>query len=100
MFGSTLHTLGIGQILFTNRVAKEGIYEFLKILTIKPDEQNSLTSIQQAIQKTRIDGMQLSFVLSFVATGETEESSQSPGQLTEEQITAFINAETMPDFLL
>jgi len=100
LLGGTLHTLGIGQVLFTNRVVKDGMLEFLKILVLKADEKNSLTAIQQAIQKTRIDGLQMTFVLSFVATGESEETSQKPGELSEEQITAFIQAETLPDFLL
>lgn len=100
LFGVTLHTLGIGQVLFTNRLTKEGMYEFLKVLIAKADENKSLTALQQEIQKLRIDGLQMSFVLSFVATGETEVTEQMPGQLTEEQIAAFIRTETLPDFLL
>ena len=99
-FGSTLHTLGIGQVLFTNRLAKEGMRDLLRILVLKPDDAHPLTAIQQELQKTKIDGLQMTFILSFVATGENEEAAQIPGQLTEEQVSAFIRAETLPDFLI
>lgn len=99
VFAGALHTLGVGQILFTNRITREGMYEFFRILTAKPDEKTSLSDLQKAVQQTKIDGLQMVFILSFVVTGETEQASQPPGQLSEEQIQAFLKAETLPDFL-
>ncbi|MBI4425234.1 MAG: hypothetical protein HY554_16005, partial [Elusimicrobia bacterium] len=98
-FASTLHTLGVGQLLFTNRLAKEGVNDFFKMLVAKADEKTSLTDIQKAVQQVRIDGMQLTFVLSFVVTGEQAPTDQAPGHLTEEQVLAFLAARTLPDFL-
>lgn len=99
-FAAALHSLGIGQILFTNRISAEGMAAFLKLLVLKPDGKNSLNDIQKAVQQIRIDGLQMSFILSFVETGETEETGQKAGELSEDQILAFIRAETLPDFLL
>lgn len=98
-FASALHTLGIGQILFTNRLSPEGLAEFFRVLLAKPDEKTNLTELQKAVQNTKIDGLQMTFVLSFVVTGEQEENQQKPGQLTEEQIGAFLKARTLSDFL-
>lgn len=98
-FAVALHTLGIGQVLFTNRVTKEGMVDFFKVLTVKPDEKNTLTDVQKAVQDVKIDGLQLVFILNFVVTGEQEEVDVPPGQLSEEQIQAFIRAETLPDYL-
>lgn len=99
-FSAALHTLGVGQILFTNRITKEGMYEFFRVLTAKADEKNTLTDIQKSLQTVRIDGLQMVFILSFVVTGEEEEpKAQTPGQLTEEQISAYLKASNAPDFL-
>ncbi len=98
-FASALHTLGIGQVVFSNRITPEGMREFFRILIAKPDEKNTLTDLQKAVQNVHIDGLQMVFILSFVVTGETEEKKQIPGQLSEEQILAFISAATLPDFL-
>lgn len=100
LFGATLHALGVGQVLFTNRVTKEGVYEFLKVLLLKADEKKSLTSIQQELQKLKIAGLQMSFVVSFVEAGEKAAAGQQPGHLSEEQVQAFTKAETLQDFLL
>lgn len=99
VLAGTLHTLGVGQVLFTNRLAREGMLEFFKILIWKADEKMSLTDIQKAVQQIRIDGMQLTFVLSFIVTGEQAQADQPPGQLTEEQILAFLQAKTVSDHL-
>ena len=99
LLASTMHTLGVGQVLFTNRLARDGMLEFFKILIWKADEKTSLTDIQKAVQQLRIDGMQLTFVLSFVVTGEQAQADQPPGQLTEEQILAFLAANTVSDYL-
>lgn len=98
-FAAALHTLGIGQILFTNRIAPEGMVELFKILAAKPDDKNSLTHLQKAVQQVRIDGLQMVFILNFIVTGEQEQVEQKPGQLTEEQVLAFIRARTLSDFL-
>lgn len=95
----TLHTLGIGQVLFTNRLTRDGMLEFFKILIWKADEKTSLTDIQKAVQLIRIDGLTMTFVLSFVVTGEQSQAEQPPGQLAEEQILAFIQTKTIPDYL-
>ncbi len=99
LFASALHTLGIGGVLFTNRVTPEGMAEFFRILMSRPDEQKTLTDLQKAVQTTRIDGLQLNFILSFVSTGETEVKPQKPGNLSEEQILAFCRGATLPDFM-
>lgn len=99
LFGGALHTLGVGQVLFTNRLTKEGIYEFLKVLLLKADENKSLTLIQQELQKLKIAGLQMSFVISFVDAGEIRVVDQVPGRLSEAQVLAFIRAETLQDFL-
>ncbi len=98
-FAAALHTLGIGQVLFTNRVSGEGMVEFFKVLTAKPDEKTTLTDLQKTVQDVKIDGLQMVFILNFVVTGEQEEEDQPPGRLTEEQVLAFIRSETIPDFL-
>lgn len=98
-FAVALHTLGIGQLLFTNRVTKEGMVEFLKVLVAKPDEKTTLTDLQKSVQETRIDGLQMTFILNFVVTGEQEEKNEMPGQLSEEQVQSFTLAKTLPDFL-
>ncbi|MBI5202682.1 MAG: HEAT repeat domain-containing protein [Elusimicrobia bacterium] len=99
LLASTLHTLGVGQVLFTNRLSRDGMLEFFKILIWKADEKTSLTDIQKAVQQIRIDGMQLTFVLSFVVTGEQAQADQPPGHLTEEQIQAYLAASTLSDYL-
>ena len=100
LFAGTLHTFGVGQVLFTNRLTGEGMYEFLKVLLLKPAENKTLTSIQQELQKLKIPGLQMSFVVSVVDAGNTGIADQKPGQLSEEQVTAFTRAETVQDFLL
>lgn len=97
-FASGMHTLGVGQILFTPQITPEGMLQFMKLLIAKPTEEKSLTDLQKDIQTLRIDGMQMVFIQSFVVTGEQEEE-QMPGQLTEEQILALVGAKTLPDFL-
>ena len=98
-FAVALHTLGIGQLLLTNRLTKEGMVEFLKILVAKPDEKTTLSDIQKSVQEVRIDGLQMTFILNFVVTGEQEEKHEMPGQLSEAQVEAFARAKTLPDFL-
>ncbi|MBI3553067.1 MAG: HEAT repeat domain-containing protein [Elusimicrobia bacterium] len=98
-FAAALHTLGIGQLLFTNRMTKEGMYEFFRVLISKPEGTSSLTDLQKATQAIRIDGLQMVFILSFVVTGESEKKEQPPEQLSEEQIAAFLKAETLPDYI-
>ncbi|MEK7742776.1 MAG: hypothetical protein AAB578_00165, partial [Elusimicrobiota bacterium] len=75
-----------------------GFLELFRVLLLKPDEKNTLTDLQKAVQGTRIDGLQMMFILSFVVTGE-EEHKQMPGQLSEDQIAAFAAARDLPDFL-
>lgn len=96
---SALHTLGVGQLLFTNRVTREGMDRFFKILLLKPDAKTSLTDLQKQVQAERIDGLQMTFILDFVVTGEREEEDQPPGRLSEEQVQAFLRARTLPDLL-
>ena len=98
-FASSLHMMGIGQVLFTTRVTDASLLEFMSLLVRKPDEQHTLTDLQREVQSARIEGMQLESILSFVVTGETDEASQKPGQLSEEQVLAFTAAATLPDFL-
>lgn len=100
LFAGTLHTFGVGQILFTNRLTAEGMYEFLKVLLLKPAENKTLTSIQQELQKLKIPGLQMSFVISVVDAGNTGIADQKPGQLSEKQVSAFTRAGTVQDFLL
>lgn len=100
LFAGALHTLGVGQVLFTNRLTGEGTYEFLKVLLLKADEKKSLTAIQLELQKLKIPGLQMSFVVSVVDTADISFADQKPGQLTEEQVLAFTRAETLQDFLL
>ncbi|MBI5882965.1 MAG: HEAT repeat domain-containing protein [Elusimicrobia bacterium] len=98
-FASSLHTLGVGGVLFTNRISQEGMCEFFRALTAKPDEKRTLSDLQKTLQNTRIEGLTLSFILSFVTTGETEVKEQKPGSLTEDQIAAFLKAPILPDFM-
>jgi hypothetical protein len=98
-FASALHMLGIGQIVFSKRLAPEGIIEFMRLLTAKPEAGKTLTDLQKFVQQVRIDGLQIVFILSFVVTGEEDEAQQKPGRLTERQVQAFIAAKTAPDFL-
>lgn len=100
LFAGTLHTFGVGQVLFTNRLAAAGMYEFLKALLLKPGEDQNLTAVQKELQKLKIDGLQLSFVVSVVDAGEARLADQEPGRLSEEQVLAFARAETLQDFLL
>ncbi|MBI5238951.1 MAG: HEAT repeat domain-containing protein [Elusimicrobia bacterium] len=98
-FASALHTLGIGPIVLTNRLPPEGLCEFFKLLVAKPDGKTTLTDLQKMVQGLRIDGLQMVFVLSFVVTGEQDEQEQLPGQLSEEQVAAFIRSANLPDLL-
>lgn len=94
-----LHTIGVGQVLFTNRVTPEGLLQFFRIVVAKADEKNTLTDLQKAVQQVRIDGLQMTFILSFVVTGETEQEEQAPGLLSEEEVAAFCRAASLPDLL-
>ncbi|MBI5624949.1 MAG: HEAT repeat domain-containing protein [Elusimicrobia bacterium] len=98
-FATALHTLAVGGILFTNRINQAGMCELFRILTSKVDEKNTLADLQKALQSARIEGLQFNFILTFVSTGETETKEQAPGQLSEDQLTAFLKAESLPDFL-
>ncbi|MBI5244741.1 MAG: HEAT repeat domain-containing protein [Elusimicrobia bacterium] len=98
-FASALHMLGIGQAVFSSRVAVGGLYEFMKLLVAKPEAGKTLTDLQKAVQGVRIDGLQIIFILSFVVTGEEDDEKQKPGHLSEKQIRAFTQATTLPDFL-
>jgi hypothetical protein len=97
-FAAKLHVLGIGQIVFSDKLSNEGMLRFMGMVTEKPDLKRSLVDMQKDIQKTRIDGLQIVSILSFVETDDAVEQ-QTPGRLTEEQITAFTQAITLPDFL-
>lgn len=99
VLAASLHTLGIGQLLFTNRVTREGMTQFFKLILLKPDGKATLSDLQKIAQQTRIDGLQLTFLQDFVVTGEAEIAEQIPGQFTEEQVQAFVRARTLPDFL-
>lgn len=99
IFASALHNLGIGQILITSRVTIDGIIDIFKVLNLKTDEKTTLSDLQKALQATRIDGMQLVFILSFVVTGEEDIKSQTPGVLSEEQIQAYLSATNLTDYL-
>ncbi len=94
---SALHTLGIGEVLFTDRLKNEGMLEFLRILVLKADGDNPLDHLQKRIQQVKIDGLTIKSIISFVETDEV--STQKPGELTEEQITAFLKTDSLPDFL-
>lgn len=98
-FAAALHLLGIGQVVFSSRLSPEGLIEFMRLLTAKPEAGKTLTDLQKAAQGVRIDGLQMIFILSFVVTGEQDEAAQKPGKLTERQIKAFTAARTAPDFL-
>ena len=97
-FAAKLHVLGIGQIVFSDKLSNEGMLRFMGMVTEKPDLKRSLVDMQKDIQKTRIDGLQIVSILSFVETDDAVEQ-QTPGRLTEEQITAFTQTITLPDFL-
>ncbi|MBI4351475.1 MAG: HEAT repeat domain-containing protein [Elusimicrobia bacterium] len=99
LLAGTMHTFGVGQVLFTNRLTSEGMYEFLKALLMKAGEDKNLTAVQKELQKLKIPGLQLSFVVSVVDTGSVG-ADQKPGQLTEEQVLAFTSTGTLQDFLL
>lgn len=99
LLGSTLHMLGIGQVLFTSRLTGDGMFEFMKVLMLKPDDSKNLTAIQKDLLNLKIPGLQMAFVISVVDTGEMV-ADQQPGRLTEEQVLAFTKAETPQDFLL
>lgn len=98
-FAIALHTLGIGNAVLTSRVSAEGLEQFMRLLTWKADEKRTLTDLQKAAQEVRIDGLQLISIMSFVVTGEQEESVQRPGQLSEEELRALEATTTLPDFL-
>lgn len=98
-FAMSLHTLGIGNIILTSRVSTDGLEQLMRLLTWKADEKRTLTDLQKAAQDVRIDGLQLISLMSFVVTGEQEESVQRPGQLSEEELRALERTPTVPDFL-
>lgn len=98
-FAVSLHTLGIGQLLLTARVGPEGLEQFMRILTWKADEKRTLTDLQKAVAETRIDGLQVISIMSFIVTGEEEEVVQKIGQLSEEELLALEAARSLPDFL-
>jgi hypothetical protein len=98
-FAMSLHTLGIGNIILTSRVSTDGLEQLMRLLTWKADDKRTLTDLQKAAQDVRIDGLQLISLMSFVVTGEQEESVQRPGQLSEEELQALERAATLPDFL-
>lgn len=98
-FAMTLHNLGIGNAVLTSRVSTEGLEQFMRLLTWKADEKRTLSDLQKAVQEVRIDGLQLISIMSFVVTGEQEESVARPGQLSEEELQALEAAATVPDFL-
>lgn len=96
-FAAVLHTLGVGEVLFTDRLQDGGMLEFLRILVLKADDDNPLERLQKRIQQVKIDGLTIKSIVSFVETDEI--SMQKPGELTEEQIAAFLKIESLPDFL-
>lgn len=96
-FASALHVLGVGQVVFSGKIADEGLLKFMQMITERPDIKRTLVDMQKDVQKTRIDGLQLVSIMSFVETAEDVEQ-QTPGQLSEEQIVAFLQAKTIPDF--
>lgn len=98
-FAMSLHTLGIGNAILTARVSTEGLEQFMRVLTWKADEKRTLSDLQKAVQDVRIDGLQLISIMSFVVTGEQEESVARPGQLSEEELQALEAAATLPDYL-
>lgn len=97
-FAAILHVLGIGQIVFSDRITDEGMLRFMKMITERPDLKRSLSDMQRDVQKTRIDGLQLVSIMSFVETDD-EVEQQTPGRLSEEQVAAFAESKTLPDFL-
>jgi hypothetical protein len=97
-FASSLHTLGIGQVLFTDRLSAEGMRDFFGVLTAKPEDGKTLSDLQKEVQLVRIDGLQMVFILSFVVTGEDDKAEQDPGQFTDQQLQALIGARTLGDF--
>lgn len=99
-FASVLHMLGVGQVLFGARLSNEGLLEFMRILVAKPEGGKNLSDLQKAVQDVRIDGLQMSFILSFVVTGDQQVDTRLPGHLTEEQVQAFVKAAALPDLLL
>ncbi len=98
-FATTLHSLGIGQVVLTPRLIDEDLTEFMRLLVWKPTEETTLTDKQKEISTQKTDGLQLISILSFVVTGEQEEDTRNPGELSEEQLTAITACETIPDFL-
>ena len=99
LFATALHSLGVGQVVFTPRLSDEGLLGFMRLLVWKPTADKSLSDMQKELSTRRIDGLQIISILSFVVTGEQEEDSRNPGELTEEQIAAITSAGTAPDFL-
>ncbi|PCI40225.1 MAG: hypothetical protein COB53_01715 [Elusimicrobia bacterium] len=98
-FATSLHALGIGQVILTTRLEDIEMYEFMRLLVWKPTEEMTLTDMQKELQTKKVDGLQLISILSFVVTGEQEEDTRNPGELNEEQLTAILAAQTIPDFL-
>lgn len=98
-FAIAMHNLGIGQVLLTARVGAEGLEQFMRILTWKADEKRTLSDLQKTVTETRIDGLQLITLLNFVVTGEQEEDTQKPGELSEAELCALEGMLTLPDFL-
>jgi len=98
-FAMSLHNLGIGNAVLTSRVSADGLEQFMRLLTWKADDKRTLSDLQKAAQDVRIDGLQLISIMSFVVTGEQEESVARPGQLSEEELQALEAAATVPDFL-
>lgn len=98
-FAMSLHTLGIGNLILTARVSTDGLEQLMRLLTWKADDKRTLTDLQKAAQEVRIDGLQLISLMSFVVTGEQEESVQRPGQLSEEELQSLERTATLPDFL-
>ncbi|MFH2203972.1 MAG: HEAT repeat domain-containing protein [Elusimicrobiota bacterium] len=97
-FAATMHVLGIGQVMFSGKLQDEGMMKFMRILTERPDVKRSLIDMQKEIQQTRIDGLQLVSIMSFVETDDSVEQ-MTPGHLTEEEVQDVVAAATLPDFL-
>ncbi|HVE13320.1 MAG TPA: hypothetical protein VNI01_08005, partial [Elusimicrobiota bacterium] len=97
LFANALRGLGVGQVRFSDGLSAAGLIRFLGWLNARLDEKGGAQDLQRAIQAERIDGLQLTFVLSFAVPAQEQDPAGFEG-LSPRELEAFLKARTLPDF--
>ena len=95
---SSLHQLGVGRLVLTRQVDRDGLQELLRLVVAKPGPTQTLPELQKVVQETEIEGLELTSVLDFMVKAEEERSR--PEDLTEEQVEGIAEASSIPDLVL